>query len=165
MVGAWHELILEKYMKLLIEPIGTVHSERSEAVDDHWKSVRSWIELIDELPEESLYGLGDFSHVEIIYYFHKVDKKKIIVASEHPREDPKWPKVGIFAQRKRARPNLLGATIARIEGIERKRIYLSYFDAIEGTPVIDIKPIFKEYLPLEEIIQPEWVSEVMKEYW
>lgn len=147
-----------------MSPIGFVHSERKESGDDHWNSVMSYIELSDEYSDDSLTGLSDFSHVEVIYYFNKVDKSKIIYMAEHPRENNKWPKVGIFAQRKKSRPNLIGATISRIEDIQGKRIYLSSFDAIDGTPVLDIKPIYREFLP-QNVTQPEWVSEMMKDYW
>jgi tRNA-Thr(GGU) m(6)t(6)A37 methyltransferase TsaA len=121
--------------------------------------------LDEKYSEDSLAGLNEFSHLEVIYYFHKVDKNKIVIKSEHPRENKNWPKVGIFSQRKKARPNLLGATISRIVKIEGRKIYLQTFDAIDGTPVIDIKPVFREYLPSDEVIQPKWVNELMENYW
>lgn len=152
-------------MNFRIEPIGFVRSSRAEAIDDGWNSVESRIELVDGLSEESLSGLADFSHVEVIYYFDKVDPSKVVLTAEHPRENPAWPKVGIFAQRKKARPNLLGATVARIVRVEGKTLWLSGFDAIDGTPVIDIKPVFREYLPQGEVRQPEWVGELMRHYW
>lgn len=149
---------------ITMKPVAYVHSERTEPIDDNWNSIPSYIELTDEYDEDSILGLQDFSHIEIIYYFHKADPQKIVSRSEHPRENLNWPKVGIFAQRKKARPNLLGATIAKIEKIEGKRIYLTSFDAIDGTPVLDIKPVFAEYLP-GTVTQPEWVSELMERYW
>jgi tRNA-Thr(GGU) m(6)t(6)A37 methyltransferase TsaA len=147
-----------------MKPVAYVHSERTEPIDDNWNSIPSYIELTNEYDEDSILGLRDFSHIEIIYYFHKADPLKIVTRAEHPRENLDWPKVGIFAQRKKTRPNLIGATIAKIEKIEGKRIYLASFDAIDGTPVLDIKPVFAEYLP-ETITQPEWVSELMERYW
>lgn len=147
-----------------MEPIAFVHSDRKEPIDDNWNEIQSYIELTPEYTDDSLAGLQDFSHIEIIYYFHKVDKSKIICKSEHPRENVMWPRVGIFSQRKKARPNLIGATIAKIIKIEGKKIYLSSFDAIDGTPVLDIKPVFIEYLP-KEVTQPKWVSELMDKYW
>jgi len=152
-------------MNIKIEPIGYVKSSRAEAIDDDWDSVESRIELADGFSGESLAGLADFSHVEIIYHFNKVDPSKVILKAEHPRENPAWPKVGIFAQRKKARPNLLGATIARVVRVEGRTLWLSGFDAIDGTPVLDIKPVFREYLPRGEVRQPEWVGELMSHYW
>ncbi|MCX6174278.1 MAG: SAM-dependent methyltransferase [Ignavibacteriales bacterium] len=154
-------------MKITIEPIGYVYSERKEAVDDNWKEVKSWIELNNNFSEESLDGLHEFSHLEVIYHFHKVNPSEIVSKSEHPRENPNWPKVGIFSQRKKARPNLLGTTICEILKVEGKRIYVQGLDAIDQTPVIDIKPVFKEYLPndISKVKQPNWVTELMKNYW
>ncbi len=152
-------------MKINIKSIGIIHSERLEPTDDNWNSVVSWIELNEEYPIESLEGLNSFSHIEVLYYFHKVDKNKIILSAEHPRENPEWPTVGIFAQRKKARPNLIGTTIVKLLKVDRKKIYIKSLDAINGTPVLDIKPIFKEFLPIDEIIQPRWVNELMKNYW
>jgi len=154
-------------MKLTIESIGYAHSERQEAIDDNWKDVKSWIELNDNYSEESLSGLQEFSHVEIIYYFHKVNPNNIIIDAEYPRENQNYPKVGIFSQRKKARPNLLGLTICEIIRVEGRKLFVRGFDAIDKTPVIDIKPVFKEYLPenISEVRQPNWVTELMINYW
>jgi tRNA-Thr(GGU) m(6)t(6)A37 methyltransferase TsaA len=152
-------------MKITIEPIGIVRSDRKEPIDDHWSSIRSTVVLSESLPQESLRGLDEFSHVEILYYFHGVDPSTIITAADHPRENPRWPKVGIFAQRKKARPNLIGSTIVELLKIEDRTLFVKNLDAIDGTPVIDIKPVFREYLPTTGMMQPPWVSELMKDYW
>lgn len=152
-------------MEFTIRPIGFIFSERLESIDDHWNQIRSFIELAEEYSSDSIRGLEDFSHIEIVYHFHKAKTNQIIVKAEHPRENPNYPLVGIFAQRKKARPNLLGLTISEIEKIEGRKIFLKSCDAIDGTPVIDIKPVFKEFLPKVEIKQPVWVSDLMKDYW
>jgi tRNA-Thr(GGU) m(6)t(6)A37 methyltransferase TsaA len=121
--------------------------------------------LDDEIPEDSLEGIESYSHLEIIFYFHKANKSEIIVGKEHPRENIKWPKVGIFAQRKKSRPNLIGTSIVKFVKREGRRIHVRDLDAVNGTPVIDIKPVFKEFLPKEEVSQPEWSKELMKDYW
>ena len=110
-------------------------------------------------------GIDSYSHLEITFYFHKVKRSDIILRKEHPRENIKWPRVGIFAQRKKGRPNLIGTSIVRLMKREGRKIYVRNLDAINGTPVIDIKPMFKEFLPQEEVLQPEWSRELMKNYW
>jgi len=152
-------------MDIVIKPIGFVSSGRTQPLDDGWAAVDSSIELISDFDEESLSGLEEFSHIEVIYYFHLADRSKIVAGAEHPRENSNWPKVGIFAQRKKSRPNLLGATISRLIKIEGRRIFLSSLDAIDGTPVIDIKPVMKEFLPREQVVQPVWSKELMMHYW
>ncbi len=146
-----------------ITPIGYVKNSRTEPIDDNWYPVESAIELADELPAECLDGIEEFSHLEIIYYFHRSSTD--FIASGHPRENKAFPKVGIFAQRKKNRPNHLGTTIVRLLKREERRLYVSSLDAIDGTPVVDIKPVMKEFLPQDTLRQPEWSREIMKNYW
>ena len=149
--------------EITIKPIGIVLNDRKEAIDNNWSSVESIIELTDDLPDECLDGIEAFSHLEIIYHFNK--STKTITGSEHPRENKDYPKVGILAQRKKDRPNHLGATIVNLIGRNGRRLIVKNLDAINGTPVIDIKPVFKEYLPENEIKQPQWSSDLMTNYW
>lgn len=152
-------------MDIRMEPVAIVRSSRAEPIDDDWDAVESYIELCPGIPEETLAGLASFSHIEVFYFFHKVDRSKIVLGAEHPRENKRWPLIGIFAQRKKARPNLLGATIVPLVGIDGRRIRVRSLDAIDGTPVLDIKPVFSQYLPRGEVRQPEWVDELMEHYW
>ena len=149
--------------KIELEPVAFVRNSRKEPLDDYWGNVISEIELIDEFPEECLEGIEGFSHLEIIYYFHKSDK--IHIGSEHPRENPNLPKVGIFTQRKKDRPNHLGLTTVNLIKREGRKLIVSNLDAINGTPVLDIKPVFEEFLPKGKIEEPEWIGELMREYW
>jgi tRNA (Thr-GGU) A37 N-methylase len=73
--------------------------------------------------------------------------------------------VGIFAQRAKARVNRLAATIVRIEQRDGRVLRVAGLDAIDGTPVVDIKPVLREFLPRGEIRQPPWASELMRDYW
>ncbi|MGZ4047780.1 MAG: tRNA (N6-threonylcarbamoyladenosine(37)-N6)-methyltransferase TrmO [Bacteroidia bacterium] len=151
-------------MEIKIEPIAIVKNQRTDLSDDYWGTIITEIELLPNIPTESLNGIETFSHLEIIYQFNKVDENKIVF-SGHPRGNKDWPNVGIFAQRKKDRPNRIGLTIAEL--IERKDriLIVKNLDAINGTPIIDIKPVMKEFLPKTEIKQPAWASELMKDYW
>ncbi|MES1220024.1 MAG: TrmO family methyltransferase, partial [Bacteroidota bacterium] len=71
----------------------------------------------------------------------------------------------IFAQRKKDRPNSIGLTTVELIERKGKTITVRYLDAIDGTPILDIKPVMKEFLPASEIRQPVWATELMKEYW
>jgi len=150
-------------MNIIIKPIAYVHNNRKEAIDDDWGSVISSIELIDGLSESSFDGIEQFSHIEIVYYFHQ--STKVVAGSEYPRENKKLPKVGIFAQRKKDRLNHIGVTIVKLIKKEGKSLVVTRLDAIDGTPVIDIKPVMKEFLPDETIKQPDWATDLMKNYW
>ena len=151
-------------MKIKLNPIAIVKNSRTTPTDDCWKEVISEILLANHIPTEAFEGISDFSHLEIIYFFDKVDEKEIVY-SGHPRGNPDYPLVGIFAQRKKDRPNTIGLCTVELLEHNGRSIKVKYLDAIDGTPVLDIKPVFKEFLPKEEIRQPFWVSDLMKNYW
>ncbi len=151
-------------VEIKLRPIATVKNSRKTPIDDFWEEVISEIELADDIPVEAFNGISDFSHLEIIYYLNKVENNEIVF-SGRPRGNPDFPMVGIFGQRKKDRPNTIGlCTVELIEHAGRT-IKVKYLDAIDGTPVLDIKPVFKEYRLKGEIKQPLWVSELMKNYW
>jgi tRNA-Thr(GGU) m(6)t(6)A37 methyltransferase TsaA len=151
-------------MEINLKPIGFVRNSRKTPADDFWGEVVSDIELTDDIPNEALNGISGFSHLEIIYYFDKV-KGDDVVFSGHPRGNPAYPSIGIFAQRKKDRPNAIGlCTVELIEHTGRT-IRVTNLDAIDETPVLDIKPVFREFQPKVEIRQPDWVSDLMKNYW
>lgn len=148
-----------------LSPIGYVRGGRRQAIDDNWAAEIACIELTDAFSAEALIGLADYSHAEIIFHFHKVDQSTIETAARHPRGNPAWPLVGVFAQRCKNRPNRLGVTIARIVSCGGRELVVAGLDAIDGTPVLDIKPVMAEFLPKGEIRQPEWSHELMQKYW
>jgi len=86
-------------------------------------------------------------------------------AARHPRNNRDWPLVGIFAQRGKNRPNRLGVSRCAIERVEGLDIHVSGLDAIDGTPVLDIKPYMAEFAPAGETRQPEWATELMRNYY
>jgi len=151
-------------MDMIMSPVAFVKNERENLSDDYWGGIISEIVLADEIPSESLNGIESFSHVEIIFYFHQATSPVHFI--RHPRGNEKWPEAGVFAQRNKDRPNRLGITAARLIKKEGRKLYVSHFDAINGTPVLDIKPVMKEFMiDKSEIIQPEWANLMLKEYW
>lgn len=152
-------------MSISLTPIGTVRSTRRGRTDDDWDREVVQIELVDALPAEALDGIEQFSHAEIVFYFDRLDPDSIEHGARHPRHNTAWPRVGIFAQRASARPNRLGATIVRIAGRSGRTLQVSGLDAIDGTPVLDIKPVMTEFLPRGEVRQPSWSHELMRDYW
>ena len=152
-------------MTITLTPIGRVRSTRTEPADDDWDSVTASIELDASFDAEALDGIEAFSHAEVIFCFDRIPEWTIERGARHPRHNPAWPRVGIFAQRASARPNRLGATIVRIVRREGRELHVAGLDAIDGTPVVDIKPVMREFLPRDPIRQPSWVSELMRNYW
>lgn len=148
-----------------VRAIGFVAAPRPHAEDDYWGGEEACIALTADFGPEALQGLAEFSHVEIIFLFHEVKAEKIVTGARHPRNNPAWPAVGIFAQRGKNRPNRIGSTICRVLRVEGTRLYVAELDAIDATPVLDIKPVMSEFLPRQAVRQPEWSHQLMSDYW
>jgi tRNA (adenine37-N6)-methyltransferase len=148
-------------------PIGAVHNERTEATDDDWDRVNSVIQLdLTLLGDEATVGLRSFSHVEVVYVFDRVTPETVVRGSRHPRGNPDWPEVGILAQRAKNRPNRIGTTVCELMAVRPGGVVeVRGLDAIDGTPVLDIKPYLAEFGPRGDVIQPGWSSELMANYW
>ena len=147
-----------------INAVGIVRSSRSEPEDDSWDREASRIEMIAPFDKRSLMGLEDFSHCIVVYVFNKAtwDESRM---SRHPRGNTDWPEVGIFAQRAKDRPNRLGVTVCQVLEVKDSMIRVAGLDAIDGTPVVDIKPWMVEFGPRGNISQPNWSTELMQGYW
>ncbi len=158
------EFQLKSDFNIQLKPVAYVKNSRNEITDDYWGVIISEITLTEEFSEDALKGLEEFSHIEILFYFHKASDSEIVF-SGHPRGNPDWPETGIFAMRRKDRPNHFGLTISKILKCEGKTILVMGLDAINGTPIIDIKPVLREFLPREEVKQPAWAGELMKDYW
>ncbi|MEP9359440.1 SAM-dependent methyltransferase [Sphingomonas sp. KR3-1] len=152
-------------MEFTLEPVGFVRGGRAEVRDDDWDRERAVIELDARFGPEALAGLGDFSHAEIVFLFDKVSEAGVQTGARHPRDRADWPLVGIFAQRGKNRPNRLGVTVCGVERVEGTRLHVRGLDAIDGTPVLDIKPVLQGFLPRGEMREPAWAGELMAGYW
>ncbi|HWC22472.1 MAG TPA: SAM-dependent methyltransferase [Flexivirga sp.] len=152
-------------MNFTVTPVAHVRSGRHDAVDDFWGGTECRIELTPEYDAESLSGLRDFSHLEIVYLFDRVDPASVETTARHPRNRSDWPLVGIFGQRGRRRPNRLGVSRCGLVGVEGRVLVVEGLDAVEGTPVLDIKPWMAEFGPRGEVRQPAWAGELMTNYY
>jgi len=117
-----------------------------------------------ELTEQALMALDTFSHIEVIYRLHRVPADEIERGARHPRGRTDWPQVGILSQRAKARPNLIGVTRCRLLMVDGRTLRVRGLDAVNGTPVLDIKPWLAEFGPIGEVVQPAWSHEVMRDY-
>ena len=150
---------------IAMEPIGYVQASRNEAEDDWWGGSQACIMLAEGYEPEALLGIEAFSHAEVLFCFDQVAPESVVRGARHPRGNNAWPKVGIFAQRGKNRPNRIGSTVVRVLGCEGRALLVAELDAIDGTPVLDIKPVMREFLPREPVIQPAWSEELMRDYW
>ncbi|MCM1971504.1 SAM-dependent methyltransferase [Streptomyces sp. NPDC002812] len=154
-----------------VVPVGMVVGGRSEVVDDDWGRETAVIRLDRErFGPEALYGLEDFSHVEVVFHFDRVAQDRIETGARRPRGNPDWPLVGIFAQRGKNRPNRLGLSRCRVLKVDvlaadGPELHVEGLDAVAGTPVLDLKPYMTEFGPRGEHRQPEWATELMRDYY
>lgn len=147
-----------------IRPVGYVSSSRAQPEDDNWDAETSSITLVEPFDPRALMGLDSFSHCVVVYLFDKAtwDESRM---SRHPRGNTDWPEVGIFAQRAKDRPNRVGVTVCRVLGVDGMTVHVSGLDAIDGTPVVDIKPWMEEFGARGAAEQPAWATELMRGYW
>ena len=149
-----------------MRPIGWVRSTRAEPVDDDWDAVETRIELdADVLDPTATLELDAFSHIEVVYVFDRVEEAKVCVGARHPRGRADWPLVGILAQRAKDRPNRIGTTVCRLDSVDGLVLRVTGLDAIDGTPVLDVKPYLAGFGPRGEIREPAWATELMAGYW
>jgi tRNA-Thr(GGU) m(6)t(6)A37 methyltransferase TsaA len=150
---------------MTLVPIGVVRSPVKSAVDDVWGGVVSTIELdAGVLGSDAAAGLDQFSHIDIIFHFHLVSASDVETGARHPRNRVDWPLAGILAQRAKRRINRLGLSTCRLVRVDGLRLTVLDLDAIDGTPVIDVKPYMTEFGPKGEIRQPSWSRELMSAY-
>ncbi|HVV82328.1 MAG TPA: SAM-dependent methyltransferase [Kofleriaceae bacterium] len=150
---------------ITLVPIGVVRGGRTLPVDDAWAAETCTIELDGRFGPDALAGLADFSHVEVVYHFHQVAEADVVSGARHPRGRADWPAVGIFAQRGRTRPNRLGVSIAEVVSVDGTTLALRGLDAIDGTPVLDLKPVMSGFAPRGPVREPAWARELMAGYW
>ena len=100
-----------------VSPVAHVRGGRAAPEYDNWGAERAVIRLEETFPQDALFGLGAFSHAEIVFQFHLAPDAKIETGARRPRGNPDWPLVGILAQRGRNRPNRIGVTVCRIVSV------------------------------------------------
>ena len=127
--------------EMKVRPIGFVRSQVKEVV----KSKRDWWqELVSEivLDEDLTAGLEDlekYSHIIVVYWLNKL-KSDVVLLKVHPRNSEDSQERGLFSTRSPRRPNPLGLITVRLLSCEGNVLTVKGLDALDGTPVIDIKP-------------------------
>jgi tRNA-Thr(GGU) m(6)t(6)A37 methyltransferase TsaA len=150
---------------ITLQAVGQVAGGRGEPIDDDWGGVRAVIRLDGErFAADAVAGLEAFSHLCVVFHFHLVDESAVVTGARRPRGNPDWPEVGMFAQRARLRPNRLGVSACALEAVDGLDLHVRGLDAIDGTPVLDVKPFMIEFEPTGTH-QPAWATELMRGYY
>jgi len=146
-----------------VEWIGVVYNEVKEPIDEGWGRVVSEV-VLDETLADGLDGLEAFSHVLVLYWMHRAAEAEPVRMRRRPQGRADMPEVGIFAQRARHRPNPIGVTAVRLLRREKNRLMVQGLDAINGTPVVDVKPYVPQFDSVDGPTAPTWVSQLMERY-
>ncbi|MDD4859944.1 MAG: tRNA (N6-threonylcarbamoyladenosine(37)-N6)-methyltransferase TrmO [Dehalococcoidales bacterium] len=147
--------MVEETDTFIIAPIGFVRSETREAGKHDNEGVISEI-IIDERLTEGLDNIDEFSHIIVLYWMHRA--KQPFPIKVHPRRDPSIPLKGVFASRSPSRPNPVGKATVRLLERRGNLLRVQGLDAVDGTPVIDIKPYIPGYDSAADAKAPPWVA-------
>lgn len=149
---------------LEIKPIATVVGGRTEPSDDHWTGM-AIIRLNPDFPVEVVQGLEGFSHLLVVWHFHQASPDDVALHARSPRNNPEWPSTGTFVHRNHRRPNQLAQSFPRLLKVDGLDLHVTDLDAIDGSPVFDLAPYFREMGPRGDVRQPAWPSEMLTDYW
>ncbi len=142
-----------------LKPIGTVRNTITDARrDTRWEEIESEIVVADEW-RDALDGLAQFSHIWVVFYFHRMPPPDSLHVRPMRRDD--LPLVGLFATRSPQRPNPIGIRAAELLEARDGVLRVRGLDALNGTPVLDIKP----YLARGDAIEHTRVGEWVEKYW
>ena len=150
-------------MKIEFESIGTVNNNVTDKKDIGWGENVSKIIINSEL-KDGLMGLSEFSHIIVVYYLHEAKFNMEKHLTRRPRDREDMPLSGIFSQRAKDRPNPIGITSVKLVSVDDNVITVKGRDAVDGTPVLDIKPYFPVYDSKSNAEVPEWVDRLMDNY-
>ena len=143
---------------MAFEPIAIVKNNVKEMGRRDWDNVISQLIFRPDL-EDALEGLKEFSHLIVIFWFHLSPAGESAAHKTHPQMRPDLPLVGVLATRSPVRPNPLGMAVVKLEGQVKNVLIVTGLDALNGTPILDIKP----YLPGDSIAKikvPDWVRKL-----
>ena len=152
--------MIDKLPAVTLKAIGIVRNEvkeRPPAERDWWAQLVSEI-VIDSSLAEALDGLEEFSHIVVLYYLHRVTEDKMPL-KVHPRRRQELPLMGLFATRTPNRPNRIGETTVRLLQRQGNILRVKGLDALDGTPIIDIKPYIPAYDSPANAKVPSWIPE------
>ena len=145
-------------------PIGVVKCPVTAMSQGNWAKVESEIHL-DPRYAPGLQGLAGFSHLIVVFYLHQAtgfDPAKQLLRRPRGMED--MHEVGVFAQRTKYRPNPIGVSSVELRAVRDNVVVVRGLDALDGTPVLDIKPYMVEFAPRAAVSQPAWSHELLAGY-
>jgi tRNA-Thr(GGU) m(6)t(6)A37 methyltransferase TsaA len=141
----------------VIRPIAVVRNNVRDPKPDGWEQVRSDLLFRDDLLD-ALDGIEQYSHIIVVFSFHRVPEAERTAGRLHPRGDPSLPEQGVLATRSQRRPSGLGVAVVPLLRRRRNVLRVQGLDAIDGTPVLDIKPYLPMYDSVPDAKMPAWAG-------
>ena len=143
-----------------LEPGKRDGADREEA-----KKIRDLVSeiVIDRRLEGILDGIEDFSHILVLYWPHELAEEKRNLIKVHPMGRKDLPLVGVFATCSPARPNPVLVTAVRLLERHENVLKVRGLEAIDGSPVIDLKPYNPHYYLVKDIKLSDWMERIMRE--
>jgi len=151
-------MVRSNSIDITLEPIGIVRNEVLESGERSWKAIVSEIEIKESLLP-ALKGIEDFSHIIVLYWMHRVSPERRSLTQVHPRGRQDLPLTGVFATRSPARPNPIGVAMVSLLECRGNVLRVQGLDALDGSPVLDIKPYLPEYDSTPEARVAWWVGQ------
>ena len=146
-----------------MEWIGVIYNGVKEPIDEGWGHIESEI-VLDEAFANGLDGIEAFSHILVLYWMHRAAEAEPVRMRRRPQGRSDMPEVGIFAQRARHRPNPIGVMAVQLLRRDKNRLVVRGLDAINGTPVVDVKPYVSQFDAVDSPTAPAWMSQLMERY-
>ena len=144
---------------ITLRPIGAVRNDVREPMPSGWADVKSRIVLRREV-EKALLGLDGYSHVYVLFWPHQVpEEMRGSKPTLHPRDDPENPLQGVLATRSQIRYNPVLVTVVPLRKVRGNVLHVQGLDAVDGTPVLDVKPYVPYWDAVSDARVPWWVTE------
>ncbi len=162
-VGVVHSSIKEPMM--VADKEGLTLMERMETTRANRRKIRETVSelIIDPKWEELLDGIDGFSHILVLYWPHLIDPARRTLRRVHPMGRKDLPSQGIFATCSPARPNPVLVSAVRLMTRKGNVLEVKGLDAVDGSPIIDLKPYSKSYLTVKDLTVPAWMEQINKE--
>ncbi|MEH6373889.1 SAM-dependent methyltransferase [Streptomyces sp. KLMMK] len=148
-----------------IHSIATVVGGHTTPADDYQGGIEAIIRLHPQYPLETLQGIEEFSHLTVVWHFHRATPDDVALHARSPRGDARWPATGTFVHRNHRRPNQLALSFPRLLRVKGRDLHVTDLDAIDGTPVVDLAPYFPQMGPRSTVTTPDWPAEMLHHYW
>jgi tRNA (Thr-GGU) A37 N-methylase len=155
--------VFDEHIKVPV--IARVVGGHTGRLDDYKGGVQSIIRLNPKTPAETLQGIEEFSHLQVMWYFHAGSPDDVALHARSPRDNPQWPRTGTYVHHNHRRPARIAVSYPRLLRVEGLDLYVEDLDADDGTPIVDLVAVFKEMLPRGPMYQPAWPTEMLANYW